>query len=77
MNLPAAPAIPQTSINVGLSKFKPAINNEAAAIESPRTRKRFGVGSKYRFNLGLLLVCMICVYSRVWYDGRASVLVSA
>ncbi len=46
INLPAAPQMPAININRGWSKFNPAMNNDAAAIESPKTRKRFGVGLK-------------------------------
>ena len=46
INLPAAPQTPAININRGWSKFNPAMNNDAAAIESPKTRKRFGVGLK-------------------------------
>lgn len=46
MNLPTAPAIPMYNINFGLSKFKDATNNDAPAMESPKTRNRFGVGLK-------------------------------
>jgi hypothetical protein len=67
INLPIAPQTPAININCGLSKFKPAMNNDPAAIESPKTRKRFGVGWKYPFNLVPRLVCMICVCFGVSY----------
>ena len=46
INLPTAPQTPAININRGCSKFNPAMNNDPAAIESPKTRKRFGVGLK-------------------------------
>lgn len=56
MNLPTAPAIPIYNINLGLSKFIAATNNDAPAMESPKTRNRFGVGSKYFFNFTFLIL---------------------
>jgi hypothetical protein len=46
MNLPTAPHIPDANINLGLSMFSPAINNDIAAMLSPNTRNLLGVGSK-------------------------------
>jgi len=46
INLPTAPQMPAININRGWSKFNPAMNNDPAAMESPKTRKRFGVGLK-------------------------------
>ena len=46
INLPTAPQMPAININRGWSKFNPAMNNDPAAIESPKTRKRLGVGLK-------------------------------
>jgi len=56
INFPTPPNIAHHNINLGLSKFKLAINIDAPAIESPRIRIRFGVGEKYGLNFIFLIL---------------------